>query len=122
MELHSENISALDRARKTAAVMSASHRFRNHWGAVRMCVVDKRAILNAAKQTGPLIYSNAVPAHMRRLYFGWKSGTLSGKQGCARGLGRFRAAFEQPLHSYADSQERNSFGDGVQYRLAQAGI
>src|SRR5215472_3394999 len=108
MELHSENISALDRARKTAAVMSASHRFRNHWGAVRMRVVDKRAILNAAKQTGTLIYPNAVPAHVRRLYFGRESRAVSGKQGCARGLGRFCAAFEQPLHSYADSQKRNS--------------
>src|SRR5215813_12625240 len=120
MELHSENISALDRARKTAAVMSASHRFRNHWCAVRMRVVDKRAALNAAKQTGTLIYSNAIPAHVRRLYFGWKSGTLSGKQGCSGGLGRFCAAFEQPLHSYADSQKRNSPGDSAQYGLTQA--
>src|SRR5215469_18333484 len=122
MELHSENISTRDCARKAAAIMSTSYCFRNHRRAIRVGVVDKRAILNAAQQARVIVYLNPVPAHVRRLYLGGKSRALSGKQGGSGCLRRFRAAFEQPLHAYADSQERNSFGDGAQYGLTQAGI
>src|SRR5215468_9643330 len=117
MELHAKNISPLDRARKTAAVLGASHSFLYHRRAKGMGVVDKRAILNAAQQARVIVYLNPIPAHVRRLYLGWKSRALSGKQSGSGCLRRLRAAFEQPLHAYADSQERNSFGDRAQYGL-----
>src|SRR5215469_16343940 len=120
MELHSENISTLDCARKAAAIMSTSYCFRNHRRAIRVGVVDKRAILNAAQQARVIVYLNPIPAHVRRLYLGWKSRALSRKQSRSGYLRRLRAAFEQPLHAYADSQERNSSGDGGQDRVAQA--
>src|SRR6516225_6813981 len=106
VKLDSEYVIPLDRGGELASILSGGRGLFDDGRAVGVCVIDERAIVDAAQQPAAGAHFDLVPAYVRRLDPGREARTLAGEDTCAWRIRRFYAALKQPLHAHADSEKR----------------
>src|SRR5579884_3439373 len=103
MELHAEDITALEHRRVRNRVSAGGRGRVNHWRVVTVREVNVGVSRQAAREPGAVADLQAVPAHVRHASVNIEAANHAGEQpqsGLAR---RFLAGFEQSLKAEADS-------------------
>src|ERR1700722_3432224 len=122
MELHSENVAALDCSGEGQSVFAGRRGLVYKRRVKGMRVVDKRIGCNAPQQLRALLNRQRIPANMRRFHRRRKLPAFAGKDASARDLSALFTPFEKPLHSQADSEKWSAPRKALQQLLAQARV
>src|SRR5512146_1662666 len=104
MELHAEDIVALDGRSKGASVNRGCDDTLGHRSAIGMSEVNERIPRNGAEERGFITNFEIIPSDMRRLHSGRKVLAYPGEESEARNLRCLRASREEPLHSDTDTE------------------
>ena len=84
-----------------------------------MGIVHKRIRRNAAQQAGTFPHSQGVPSDVRGFHGRWELPALAWEDSWTCDLAALFTAFEKPLHSKADSEDRRARVKRLEHRFLQ---
>src|SRR5882672_1422050 len=107
MELYAKYTPTFHRSGKRASVFTLRHGTGSNGRSVGVGKVDEAVLRNPSQQERRSFSSKIVPAYMRRFHRQRKMPALPRKQSQPACCGRFLTGLEQPLHTHANTEERN---------------